>query len=155
RPVGLVAAKGSGVDRVLEVPRERWVLLPDPLDALADAAGDSLARPIRDVAALAGPPAEPEGGRQLRTQELDLGTERLRAARVGPLGRLSELRFEVVEPLAVGGPRGRVEPLARVAESCGDLTRLGTASCRLERRHCLGAGGQLRGVDLLTLMAQE
>src|SRR5262249_28194693 len=55
RPVGLVAAKGSRVDRVLEVPRERRVLLPDPLDALADAAGDGLARPVARVRCLARP----------------------------------------------------------------------------------------------------
>src|SRR5262249_58453199 len=73
RPVGLVAAKGSRVDRVLEVPCERRVLLADPLDGLADAAGDGLAGPIRDVAGLARPPAEPEGGGKL----LGPGVDRL------------------------------------------------------------------------------
>lgn len=57
RPVGLVAAECPRPDRVLEMSRERRVLRADPLDALADPAGDGLARPIRDVAGLARPPA--------------------------------------------------------------------------------------------------
>src|SRR5262249_13778896 len=57
--VGLVAAEGSSADRVLEVPREGRVLLPDPLDGLADAAGDGLARPVARVRRLARPAAEP------------------------------------------------------------------------------------------------
>src|SRR5262249_58071623 len=103
RPVGLVAAKGSCVDRVLEVPRERRVLLPDPLDALADAAGDGLARPVAHVRGLARPAPQSIGGRQLLAQELDLDAELLRPARIGPLGRLGELGLEVLEPLAVRG----------------------------------------------------
>src|SRR5262249_57212764 len=110
RPVGLVAAKGSRVDRVLEVLRKRWVLLSDPFDALADAAGDRLARPVARVRCLARAAAEAVGGRQLLAQELDLGAKLLRAARIGPLGHLGELGLEVLEPLAVRGARPRVQP---------------------------------------------
>jgi hypothetical protein len=126
------------VDGVLEVPRERWVLLPDPLDALADAAGDGLARPVARVRGLACPASEAVGGRQLLAQELDLTANLLRPARVGPLGRLGQLRLEVLEPLPVRGARRRVEPLARVAEIGGDRDRVATA-CGLG----LAAGGKV------------
>src|SRR5262249_15351779 len=97
RPVGLVAAERSGMDRVFEVPRERRVLLPDPLDALADAAGDRLACPVARIRGLARPAPESVGGGQLLAQELDLAAELLRAARVGPLGCLGEFGLEVPE----------------------------------------------------------
>src|SRR5262249_12242577 len=127
RPVGLVAAKGSCVDRVLEGPGERRVLLPDPLDALADATGDGLARPVARVRGLARAAPEPVRGRQLLAQELDLVAKLLRPARVGPLGRLGEFGLEVLEPLAVRGARRGIEPLARVAEIGGDRDRVATA----------------------------
>src|SRR5262249_18325981 len=75
--------------------------------------------------------------RQLLAQEIDLPAELLRAARVGPLGRLGELGLEVVEPLAVRGARGRVEHLARVAETGNDRAPVASAG-RLD----LAAGGQ-------------
>src|SRR5262245_49434228 len=150
RPVGLVAAKGSRVDRVLEVPRERRVLLPDPLDALADAAGDSLARPVARVRGLARAAPEPVGGRQLLAQELDLTANLLRPARVGPLGRLGELGLEVLESLAVRGARRGVEPLARAAEIDGDHGRVATA-----RGHGFAAGGEIGTVELLTRAPQQ
>src|SRR5262245_20420451 len=149
-PVGLVAAKGSRVDRVLEVPRERRVLLPDPLDALADAAGDGLARPVARVRGLARAAPEPVGRRQLLAQELDLAAELLRPARVRPLGRLGELALEVLEPLAVRGACGRVEPLARVAETGGDRACVATACGR-----GLAAGGEVGTVELLTRAPQQ
>src|SRR5262245_51102597 len=150
RPVGLVAAKGSRVDRVLEVPRERGVLLPNPLDALADAAGDGLARPVIRVRGLARPATEPVGGRQLLAQELDLTANPFRPARVGPLGRLGELRLEVLEPLAVRGACRRVEPLTRVAEAGGDRARVASA-CGLG----LAAGGEVGTVELRARVTQQ
>src|SRR5215510_2988239 len=65
-PLGLVVAERPRADRVLEVPRERRMLLPDPLDALADAAGDGLAGPVARVRGFARPAPETVGGRQLR-----------------------------------------------------------------------------------------
>src|SRR5262249_41635821 len=89
----------------------------DPFDALADAAGDRLARPVARVRCLARAAAEAVGGRQLLAQELDLGAKLLRAARIGPLGHLGELGLEVLEPLAGRRARRRVEHVARVAET--------------------------------------
>src|SRR5262245_35405192 len=150
RPVGLVAAKGSRVDRVLEVPRERRVLLPDPLDALADAAGDGLARPVARVRGLARTTAESVGARQLLAQELDLAADLLRPARVGPLGRLVELGLEVLEPLAVRGARGRVEHLARVSEAGGNRARGATVGGL-----GLAAGGEVGTVDLRARVPEQ
>src|SRR5262249_49440119 len=95
------------------------------------------------VRGLACPAAEPVGGRQLLAQELDLTANLLRPARVGPLGRLGELRLEVLEPLPVRGARRRVEPLARVAETGGDRARVASA-CGLG----LAAGGEVGTVEL-------
>src|SRR5262249_34579696 len=124
--------------------------LPNPLDALADAAGDGLARPVARVRGLPRPAPEPVGGRQLLAQELDLAAKLLCPACVRPLGRLGELALEVLEPLAVRGACGRVEPLARVGETGGDRDRVATA-----RGPGLAAGGEVGTVDLLTSVPQE
>src|SRR5262249_35848221 len=125
-------------------------LLPDPLDALADAAGDRLAGPVARVRGLARPAAEPVGGRQLLAQELDLRAELLRSAGVGPLGRLGELGLQVPEPLAVRGPCRHVEHLARVAKSGSDRARVAT-SCGL----AVAADGEVGTVELLTRAPQQ
>src|SRR5262245_36577424 len=150
RSLGDVRAEDPGADCVLEVETESRMLGGDPRDRLADAAGDGLARPVARVRGLARPAAEPVGGRQLFAQELDLRAELLGSSSVGPLGRLGELGLQVLEPLAVRGARGRVEHLARVAETGDDLAGDATA-----RGLGLAAGGEVGTVELLTRVPQK
>ena len=127
------------------------MLLADPRDGLADAAGHRLAGAIRNVARLARPAADAVGGRELVGDELDFLAE-LRARPVSCTRWPPRAR--PAAPPAARGTRQRACG-SRISPASPRPGATAPSPPRARPAFRVGPGGELGGVKLPPLVAEE
>jgi hypothetical protein len=114
-----VAAKKTGVDRLIEVSPELGQLILDAPDRLTKALLHRRARSLGGLANTALTPAPADGSRELAGEKVDLRACLLCACRVGEGLGFAELLAKLEQAAAVFLHRFSIERRARVAELVG------------------------------------
>src|SRR5947199_2621298 len=112
-----VGAEVAGLDPGFQVGPQRGVALSDPGEGVLDAFRDGQAGTLGGRAELPVPAPEPDGGRELAREELDLLTGPLGAAEIVELLGLLQFLAQLRQAAPVGLLRPGVEDGAPVPEA--------------------------------------